>query len=81
MLDPEKAKEFLMTQMASVPAKLPESGKANGSMKTPSKMLGQNQVQDHLRSLNVHKCMGPDEIHLWVLRKLANKLLSYYQSF
>ncbi|KFQ10568.1 hypothetical protein N329_12992, partial [Haliaeetus albicilla] len=26
---------------------------------------------DHLRNLKVHKSMGPDEIHPWVLRELT----------
>ncbi|KFV16616.1 hypothetical protein N339_05500, partial [Pterocles gutturalis] len=26
---------------------------------------------DHLKNLKVHKPMGPDEIHPWVLRELA----------
>jgi len=30
-----------------------------------------DQVRDHLRNLKVHKSMGPDEMHLWVLRKLS----------
>jgi len=28
----------------------------------------EHQVQDHLRYLKVHKSMGPDEVHPWVLR-------------
>ncbi|GAB0208941.1 hypothetical protein GRJ2_003359800 [Grus japonensis] len=30
--------------------------------------VGEDQVRDHLRNLKVHKSMGPDEMHPWVLR-------------
>ncbi|KFQ48250.1 RNA-directed DNA polymerase from mobile element jockey, partial [Nestor notabilis] len=31
-------------------------------------------VRDHLKNLNMHKSMGPDEIHPWVLKELANEV-------
>jgi len=33
-----------------------------------------DQVQDHLRNLNVHKSMGNSEMHSWVLRELVDKV-------
>ncbi|KFP40256.1 RNA-directed DNA polymerase from mobile element jockey, partial [Chlamydotis macqueenii] len=39
----------------------------------------EEKVQEYLRNLKVHKSMGPDEIHPWVLKELAEevaKLLS-----
>ncbi|KFV56476.1 RNA-directed DNA polymerase from mobile element jockey, partial [Tyto alba] len=35
--------------------------------------VGEDQVQDHLRNLKLHKSMGTDEMHPWVLRELASE--------
>ena len=43
--------------------------------------VSEDQVQDHLKHLKVHKCMGPNEIHPWVLRELADNLPSRYPSY
>ncbi|KFZ48692.1 Putative 115 kDa protein in type-1 retrotransposable element R1DM, partial [Podiceps cristatus] len=36
--------------------------------------VGEDQVQEYLRNLKVHKSMGLDGVHPWVLRELADEV-------
>ncbi|GAB0197899.1 mitochondrial enolase superfamily member 1 [Grus japonensis] len=36
--------------------------------------VGEDQVREYLRNLKVHMSMGPDEMHPWVVRELADKV-------
>ena len=36
--------------------------------------VSEDQVQDHIKNLKVHKSVGPNEIYPWVLRELVDEV-------
>ncbi|KFV07552.1 RNA-directed DNA polymerase from mobile element jockey, partial [Pterocles gutturalis] len=47
-------------------------GKGKGKEELPA--VGEDQVRNHLKNLKMHKSMGPDEIHPWVLSELSDEV-------
>ncbi|GAB0206137.1 mitochondrial enolase superfamily member 1 [Grus japonensis] len=56
------------SSLANAPASLPKAQKA-GTGRMKNCPVREDQVREYLRNLKVHKSMGPDEMHPWVLRE------------
>lgn len=64
---------FLPFSSPRAPVTLPKAQKQKQNKELSA--VGKNQVQEHIRKLNMHKSMGPDEMRLWVLKHLANEVV------
>jgi len=53
---------------------LVSDGESRDSENQKPPTVGEDKVCDHLRNLKVHKSMGPDEVHPWVLRELVDEI-------
>jgi len=49
-------------------------GKSRNWQSEEPPALGEDQVKEHLRNLKVHKSMGPNEMHPWVLKELVDEV-------
>ncbi|GAB0179611.1 mitochondrial enolase superfamily member 1 [Grus japonensis] len=66
-------KEPTLEQWSSHTAQVTEGKGRDWENEEPS-TVGEDQVQDHLRNLKLHKSMGPDEMHLRILRELVEEV-------
>ena len=70
--------EVFTSQGSSCMAQAAES-KGKNWEKEDLSAVGEDHICDHLKNLQVHKCMGPDELRARVLWQI--KLTGYYPSY
>ncbi|PKU46231.1 rna-directed dna polymerase from mobile element hypothetical protein [Limosa lapponica baueri] len=49
-------------------------GKNRGYENEEPPTVGENHIRDLLRNLKIHKSMGPDKIHPWILKELEDEV-------